>query len=262
MNFNKIFDATTKLALGITCVFLVGLIIALYAYTGVGEVASALFAPETIFAIELSLFTATVATALSIAISIPTAYALSRSNFRGKTIVDSLLTLPVVLPPVALGAMLLIFFTTPVGSTIESVFIKFTFQIPGIILAQLVVVSAFTIRILKSAFDDMDPEYEQVARTLGYGKFKTFYKVTLPICKNSLVAAAVLAWAKAIGEFGATVTLAGATRMKTETLPIAIFLNLARADVAQVAALILILIGIGLSAIYFFQKVCGSYRIW
>lgn len=261
LDYNKAFEITTKTILLVMSIFLVGLIATLYWYTGPEKLLSAMISSETLFAVRLSLLTATVSTALCLMVSIPTAYALSRSNFPGKSIIDSILNLPIVLPPVAVGAILLIFFTTPPGATIESVFVRFTYQIPGIVLAQFVIVSALAIRVLKSSFDELDPEYEQVARTLGHNKFKTFFEVTLPMCKKGILAAAVLAWARAIGEFGATVTLAGATEMKTETMPIAIFLSLAEADTVHVTALILILIIISIGVLYAAQKITGGFRI-
>jgi molybdate transport system permease protein len=134
--------------------------------------------------------------------------------------------------------------------------------VPGIIIAQFVVVSALAIRLLKSTFDSIDPRYEQVGRTLGCGKPGAFMKVTLPLAKNGLIAACILTWARAVGEFGATVTLAGATPMKTETLPIAIFLSLASADVEKAIAIIFVLIIIAVIALLFMRKITGrSYRI-
>lgn len=259
---NRLFDGAVAAALLLIFIFLVALIITVFLFTGAGELITALSSGEVIFAIKLSLITATLSAFLSMLVAIPSAYALSRFNFSGKSIVNSTLNLPIVLPPTAVGAMLLIFFTTSAGSAAESWFIEFTYAVPGIVLAQFVIVTALAIRVMKPAFDDLDPEYEQVARTLGKSKFQTFFKVTLPMCKGAVVGAVVLAWARAIGEFGATVMLAGATRMKTETMPIAIFLNLAEADVTQVTALILILIAISISVLYVVQKVIGGYRIW
>ena len=189
------------------------------------------------------------------------AYAISQTKFPGKDIVDSLLDLPIVVSPVALGAALLVFFNTPVGNAIDDNF-KFVFAVPGIVLAQFVVVSALAIRLLKSTFDSIDPRYEQVGRTLGCGKPGAFMKITLPLARNGLIAACILTWARAVGEFGATVTLAGATAMKTETLPIAIFLSLATADVGQAIAVIFILIIIAVIALLVMRKITGrSYRV-
>ena len=202
------------------------------------------------------------ATVVSMVIGVPAAYAISQTKFPGKDIVDSLLDLPIVISPVALGACLLVFFNTPVGAGINDNIIRFVFAVPGLILAQVTVVSALAIRLLKSTFDSVDPRYEQVGRTLGCSKLGAFIKITLPLSKNGLIAAAILTWARAIGEFGATVTLAGATTMKTETLPIAIFLSLASADVEKAVAVIFVLVIIAIVALLAIRKIIGRrYQI-
>lgn len=231
--------------------------VSVFLYAELNALIMALLSDEVLFAIQLSVITATLATITCLVVSIPAAYALSRLNFPGKDLVDAVLNVPIVMPPVALGASLLIFLSTPLGSMIELWSVKFIYQVQGIVLAQFVVVSALAIRVLKSTFDDIDPEYEYVARTLGYNKFQAFLRVTLPLSKSGLLSAAIIAWARAIGEFGATVTLAGATRMKTETLPIAIYLSLATADVTKAAAVVVILVGIAIAVLVVAQKTVG-----
>ncbi|MDY6932341.1 MAG: ABC transporter permease subunit [Halobacteriota archaeon] len=108
---------------------------------------------------------------------------------------------------------------------------------------------------MKSTFDGINPRYEEVARTLGCKKFDAFFKVTMPLSKNGVFAAGILTWGRAIGEFGATVTLAGATKMKTETLPTAIFLSLETADVEKAMAIILILLSISMLVLTIARKV-------
>jgi molybdate transport system permease protein len=123
------------------------------------------------------------------------------------------------------------------------------------------VVCALAIRLLKSSFDSIDQRYEQVSRTLGCSKFEAFFRVTLPLAKNGLIAAAVLTWARAMGEFGATVTLAGATPMKTETLPVAIFLSMANADIGKAIAVIFILVVIAGVALLLLRKITGRRHL-
>ena len=217
---------------------------------------AALLSEEILFAIRLSIFTATVATIISILIAIPVAYAISQTQFPGKDIVDSLLDLPIVISPIALGAALLVFFNTPIGAGINNT-TRFVFAVPGIILAQITVISALAIRLLKSTFDSIDPRYEQVGRTLGCSRLQAFFRVTMPLARDGLIAAGILTWARALGEFGATVTLAGATAMKTETLPVAIFLSLASADVEKAIAVIFVLIIIAVAALLTIRKVIG-----
>jgi molybdate transport system permease protein len=194
------------------------------------------------FAIRLSLFTATLSTAMAVVVALPAAYALSQLNFPGKKLIDTLMDLPIVLSPVALGAALLVFFNTWAGRAIEDNVITFVFQRPGLVLAQFTVVVALAVRLLKSAFDMVDPRYSQVSRVMGCSQFQAFLKVTLPLARPGILGAVILTWARAIGEFGASVTLAGATAMKTETLPISIYLSFATADVAKAVAVVFVLV--------------------
>jgi len=259
---DRVFRVATISALVLLAVFFIGIVVSMLAYTEWDTFISALFSSEILFAIRLSVITATVAALISILIAVPVAYAISRSSFPGKDIVDSLLDLPIVISPVALGAALLIFFNTPLGSSIDDNVIKFVFAVPGIVLAQVTVVSALAIRLLKSTFDSIDPRYEQVARTLGCSKPEAFFRVTLPLARDGLIASGILTWARAVGEFGATVTLAGATAMKTETLPTAIFLSLAIADVEKAIAVIFVLVIIAVIALLVIRKIIGRrYQI-
>lgn len=258
----RVFRAATISALVVIAVFLIGIIVSMVAYTDWNTFITALFSEEILFAIRLSLITATIATVISMIIALPVAYAISRNRFPGKDVVDSLLDLPIVISPVALGAALLVFFNSPLGAAINDNAIKFVFAVPGIVLAQVVVISALAIRLLKSTFDSIDTRYEQVARTLGCSKPEAFFRVTIPLAKDGLIAAAILTWARAIGEFGATVTLAGATALKTETLPTAIFLGLASADVEKAIAVIFVLIIIAVIALLVIRKLIGRrYQI-
>ena len=254
----RIFRAATISALVLLGLFFTGIIVSMLAYTEWDTFIEALTSSEILFAIRLSVMTATISTVIAILIAIPVAYTISRTRFPGKDIVDSLLDLPIVVSPVALGAALLIFFNTPLGSAIDDSVIKFVFAVPGIVLAQVTVISALAIRLLKSTFDGIDPRFEQVSRTLGCSKPEAFFRVTLPLARDGLIAATILTWARAVGEFGATVTLAGATAMKTETLPTAIFLSLATADVGKAVAVIFVLIVIAVLALLVIRKLIGK----
>lgn len=258
----KAFKAATLSALVLLTMFFVGIVVSMFAYTDWNTFISALLSQEILFAIRLSIATASIATIISILIAIPVAYAISQTEFPGKDIVDSLLDLPIVISPIALGAALLVFFNTPIGAGINDNVIKFVFAVPGIVLAQITVISALAVRLLKSTFDSIDTRYEQVGRTLGYSKLEVFFKITLPLAKDGLIASGILTWARAVGEFGATVTLAGATPLKTETLPIAIFLSLASADIEKAIAVIFILIIIAVVALITMRKITGRrYQI-
>ncbi len=257
----RAFRGATISALALLTIFFVGIVVSMATYSDWTAVVSVLLSREILFAIRLSLMTATIATIISMLIAIPVAYAISQANFPGKSIVDSLLDLPIVISPIALGAMLLVFFNTPIGAGINENMIQFVFAVPGIILAQITVISALAIRLLKSTFDSIDPRYEQVGRTLGCSKPEVFLRVILPMAKDGLIASGILTWARAVGEFGATVTLAGAIPLKTETLPVAIFLSLASADIEKAIAVIFVLVIIAVVALLVIRKIIGRrYR--
>jgi molybdate transport system permease protein len=239
----NMFRVAMFLCLAFILIFFLCIFVSPTIFTGPWQLASAFLSDEARFAVFLSISTATCSTVISLIIGIPVAYALSRLEFRGKTIIEGFLDIPVAVPPIALGVMLLIFFArNPLGSFINERVIKFVFEVPGIILAQLAVISVLTIKVLKESFDGIPPRYERVARTFGYTELESFLYVTLPTAKRGILGAALLSWARALGEFGATVMLAGATRFKTETLSIALYLNLAAADLESVAALSCILL--------------------
>jgi molybdate transport system permease protein len=252
------FKAATMSALALLTLFFTGIVVSMVTYTDWDTLFSTLMSQEILFAIRLSLITATISTILSISVAIPVAYAISQIEFPGKDIVDTILDLPIVISPIALGAALLVFFNTPLGVAIENKVLRFVFEVPGIVLAQFTVIIALAVRLLKSTFDSIDPRYERVGRTLGCSKLEVFFRVTLPLARNGLIASGILTWARAVGEFGATVTLAGATKLKTETLPIAIFLSLATADVEKAVAVIFALIFIAAVALITLRKITGK----
>ncbi|MFH2070720.1 MAG: ABC transporter permease subunit [Elusimicrobiota bacterium] len=212
-----------------------------------------------IFAVKLSLITSGTAAFLSILLAIPSGYVLSRYNFFGKKIVEAVLLLPMVISPTAMGAILLIFFNTPAGKLIEKIFGPIVFNVRGIVLAQVVIVFGLAVTLVKTVFDYTEKEYEDIARTLGATENQMFLRISLPMAKKGILVAIILVWARALGEFGATVTLAGATTFKTETLPVAIFLSLASADVHLTIIYIILSLAMA-GAILFLLKVSTERR--
>lgn len=201
-----------------------------------------LASPSLLQAIRLSLISATVATFLALLIAVPAGYALARLQFPGKLLVDTLLDLPVVLTPVALGTLILMALNTGIGQSLQQLGLTLPFTVAGIIVAQFTVVVALAVRMLKASFEEISPRYEQVARLLGSSAFGSFMRVTLPLARRSIIASFILCWARAIGEFGATVMVAGTARGKTATLPSSIYLAMSMADLSRTVTLILILI--------------------
>ncbi|MGD8501613.1 MAG: ABC transporter permease subunit [Phycisphaerales bacterium] len=254
---DRLFRIATATTLAVLVVFFGGLLLSMAGSTTPGRFASLLSSKEILFAIKLSVVTATLATLAAVLVALPAAYTLSRYDFPGKNLVDTFLDLPIVLSPIALGAALLIFSGTRAGTFVEKNLFAFVFEVPGLILAQFTVVVALATRLLKSTFDMIDPRYVSVGRVLGCTAFQAFRKVALPLAKPGIVAAIILTWARAIGEFGASVTLAGATAMKTETLPIAIYLSFATADVEKAVAVIFVLIAIAGAALLSLRWIGG-----
>ncbi|HOT27960.1 MAG TPA: ABC transporter permease [Candidatus Ozemobacteraceae bacterium] len=240
---------TIGIAFGIFALYLV-LVLSLFAFIDPLRLARALASERVWFSMMLSLKAAVIATLLSMVLAVPSAYALSRYDFAGKRTVDLLLELPLVVTPIALGAMVLIFFQTRVGEFAQTHGVTFVFEFPGIILAQFLTTVGIAVRTMKNTFDAISPRYEMVACTLGATPLRAFLTVTLPMAKTGILAATILTFSKCIGEFGATIMLVGAMPMKTETLPISIFMRVGSADIEGMALMILILVSLGFSVLF------------
>jgi len=223
---------------------------------------SALKSNEVLFAVKLTAITTTITTAIAVLIGIPASYALSRYRFPLHSLIDTIIDLPIVLPPLVAGIALLVFFQTAVGQWIEAHVMRFVFTTQGIILAQFVPSASFAVRALKAAFDSVDPRMEQVARTLGCNERQAFWRVTFPLARNGLVAGTVMTWARAAGEFGPILMFCGATRFKTEVLPIAIFLNMSVGKIEMALSVTLILVILATGALLAFRKLGGRGYLW
>ena len=244
-------------------VFISVLLICVVTHTTPQALAASLLSKEIQFAIKLSLTTAVISTAMCIAISIPAAYALARYDFFGKSIINTILDVPLALPPLVAGVgLLLLFGTTPFGKGLAEAGLVFVFTPLGIIIAQFFVNVPFMFRILRGTFQGINPRYEYIAETLGCSRVQAFWHVTLPMSKNGLLAGSIITWSKGIGEFGAALMLAGATRMKTETLPISLYLNMSCGELNLAIASATILIVISLVSLFIFEKYGGFARVF
>ncbi len=230
-------------------------------YAGVGNIVAAILSEELRFSTKLSVATATISTLLSLLIGVPSAYALAQYRGRWKTVVDTLLDLPLVLPPVAVGVALLVFLSqfptqqASVENLLRALGTPVIFEMPAIVVAQFAVISGYALRVLKAAFESQNPRLREVARTLGLSRWQTFVWIELPQSSASLLAATVLLWARAMGEFGATVVLAGATAGKTDVLPIAIYLALNRGEVDTALAAAAVLVLVAVLALFLFRQI-------
>jgi len=231
-------DWVCLLAVGVSVTVMLSLLWFQAAYTGGGETLQALTEPDCYRAMFVSFYTATIASVAALLLAIPTGYALARWHFRGLWLVEAFLLVPVIMSPMALGVALLLVFRDPPGLWLARWVV---FEVPGIIVAQFFVAYAFAVLIIRTTFSGIDVRLEQVARFLGCSPWQAFRRVTLPLSLNGIVAGFVLGWARALGDFGATSTLAGAVKGKTETAPVYIYLNLASVSIERAVALSIVL---------------------
>jgi len=235
----------------VTVAFFVIPLVALVQRASWSSLGSDLTTSQSLTALRLSLVCSLSAAALSVLFGLPLAWVLARLQFPGRSLVRALVLLPLILPPVVGGVALLSAFSRRgiVGEHLYDWFgIQFTFTMAGAVLAETFVALPFFVITVEAALRSMDRRYEDVASSLGAGRWTVFRRVTLPMIAPSVLAGTVLAWARALGEFGATITFAGNIIGKTQTLPLAVYLSLeSNPDVAL--ALSLVLLGFSLLVI-------------
>jgi len=227
----------------------VAMLVADAAYTTPGHLWAALQSPEIQYAIRLSLLSCTLTTLLSLWVAVPLGYLLSRTHFPGRDLVDLIVEIPIVLPPLVVGLSLLILFQTAPGRAFEK-FLPVTYAIPSVILAQFMVACAFAIRTMRTTFDQMSARPEQVALTLGCGRSQAFWLVAFPAARRGMLAAATLAWARSLGEFGPILVFSGATRFKTEVLSTTVFLELSVGNLEAAVAVSLLMVATAVAALF------------
>jgi len=219
---------------------------------------------EVWFAVRLSLVTSTVALVAALIVGLPSAYALSRFRLPFATVIDTIVDLPIVIPPPVVGLSLLVVFgKTGLDRWLERTFGHgIMYQPWSIPLAQFMVAAAFCIRALKAAFDSINPRLEHVARTLGCSSWQAFVRVSLPLARTGLIAGAVMTWARAIAEFGPILFFSGATPMKTEVLPISMFLNFSAGNIERAVLLAVLMLAIATATLITFKKLGGKGYLW
>jgi molybdate transport system permease protein len=205
-------------------------------------------APGVWEALRLSLVCATLATGVSLLVGVPLAWLLARANLPGTTLLRALVTVPLVLPPVVGGVALLLVLGRRglVGQWLDQWFgVSLPFTTAAVVLAETFVAMPFLVLSVEGALRAVDRRYEEAAATLGASAWTTFRRVTLPMVGPSVAAGAVLAWARAIGEFGATITLAGNFPGTTQTMPLAVYMALeTNPDAAIVLSLLLLAVSV------------------
>jgi molybdate transport system permease protein len=207
-----------------------------------------LTAPETVEALKLSLVASLSATALGLMLGVPLAWLYARVDFPGRDLLRAMTTLPMVLPPVVGGIALLLAFGRRglIGAWLDSTFgITIPFTTAGVVMAETFVAMPFLILTVEAGLRSMDRRYEEAARALGANRWRVFTRVTLPLIRPSLFAGAVLCWARALGEFGATITFAGNFPGVTQTTPLAVYLLLeTNAEASFILSLVLLLVSL------------------
>lgn len=203
-----------------------------------GEISgSALWPP-----LRLSLTVAGCATVLSAVVGTASAFALSRSRSRFRDFCDAVLTLPLVLPPTVLGYYLLVLFGQQgvFGAALAKMGIRLVFTWQGAVIAAALVAFPLVLKSARAAFEDVDPQMENAARVLGLGETALFFRITLPLAARGIMAGVVLAFARALGEFGATLMIAGNLPGRTQTLSVAIYEAVQAGDDATANLLVLL----------------------
>jgi molybdate transport system permease protein len=237
-------------------------LLSMVTYINLPTFTAALLSSEVLYSIKLTLVTTSITTLLALVLCIPAAYVLSRYRVPFHALIDTILDLPIVLPPLVAGIALLIFFQTAMGLWIEAHIHKFVFETPGIILAQFIPAASFCARSMKATFDGIDSRMEQVARTLGCTEGQAFWQILLPLARNGIVAGAIMTWARAAGEFGPILMFCGATRFKTEVLSIAVFLNMSTGQIGMALSVAVILVILATGALLIFRRLGGRGYLW
>jgi molybdate transport system permease protein len=212
-------------ALTVALAFLVVPVVAIFAATSPAELLSSLDDPAATDALLLSLETTTIAIAIILAVGTPAAYLLATRSFPGRSLVLTLVELPLVLPPAVAGIGLLAAFGPAgiLGGPLDGLHIRLVLEKAGVVVALVFVAAPFYLRQAQAAFAAVDVRWLEASRTLGVGEAGTFARIAIPAARPGLLAGLALAWGRALGEFGATLIFAGSFRGITQTTPLAIY---------------------------------------
>ena len=278
------FYAAMWAAGGMYFVLIIALLYADASYTSVESIGEALQDKSIRASIWLTMQTCWITAVLSIIVAVPTGYILTRFKFPLKRFFDSIIDIPIVLPPLVIGLSLLILFNQVnlfdksieelcasclaslrsilPNSPIFDLPTGITYKVPAIILAQFTVSCAFAIRTMRNTFESLDPRQENVALTLGCNRSKAFWKVVLPQASFGIMTAGILAWARALGEFGPILVFAGATRGKTEVLATTVFLEISIGNLEGAVAVSFLMVSAALIVLIMVRLLGSKKRVW
>lgn len=231
-------------------IYLAAPLVALLVVVPPRELVDGLWSPTALHALWLSIRTTLIATLLLVALGTPLAYVLARSRFAGRELVDTLVDLPVTIPPVVAGVGLLLTFGRRglLGRHFEVLGVQVAFSTAAVVMAQVFIASPFFVKAARAGFEAVDARLEAAARTLGASPWRVFWTVTVPLARPALLSGLVLAWARALSEFGATMMFAGNFPGRTQTLTLAVMTAL-ESDVETAVAISAIAIALAVAAL-------------
>ena len=230
-------------------------IISLFIVPDFTDIWENLWSDEMQFSLKLSMVTGFISTILVMIFALPIGYTLSRFDFMGKGFVKAIIDLPVAFPELVLGlCLLLLFGNSIVSKWLEVIGLNFVFTKQGVVAAQFFTALPYASRIMKSTFDYIDPRLEFISRSLGYSMFETFLNVSLPLANKGILASTIISFARCIGTFGTVLILAGGSYMKTEVLPITLYLNISYGNMGMALTSGIVLMVVSFAAIYVFER--------
>lgn len=238
-------------ASAILVAFIVVPLAGLFVHLTPSELLEALATPSARDALRLSIFTTIVSLGITLVLGTPLAYVLARGDFRGRSLLDAVVDLPIVVPPAVAGLALLLVFGRfgLLGPSLRTLGIQLSFSTAAVVMAQIFVASPFYVRAARGGFVAVDRTLEAASATLGMGPVRTFALVTVPLAAPALLGGAVLCWARGLGEFGATIMFAGNLAGVSQTLPLAVYLNLESGNIAIATAVSVLMIVLSLATI-------------
>jgi molybdate transport system permease protein len=240
----RILRAAVGAAAALLVAFIVLPLAGLAAHITPAGFAGALSTPQARHALQLSAITTTITLTITLLLGTPLAYVLARADFPGRRIADAIADLPIVIPPAVAGIALLFAFgrNGTLGPLLHAFGITLSFSTAAVVMAQTFVSAPFYVRAARAAFAGSDRTLEAASATLGMGPLRTFAYVTVPLAAPALLGGAVLTWARALGEFGATIMFAGNLEGVSQTLPLAVYLNLESGNLEVATALSIVLV--------------------
>ena len=249
-------------ATSVVVAFLALPVLAIFLHTSPARLWDSLGESGSLEALKLSLETTAAAIAIIVIFGTPAAYLLATRSFRGKSLIVTLVELPLVLPPVVAGIGLLAAFGPHglLGGTLHAAGVQLVFQTAGVIVALVFVASPFYLRQAQAAFASVDAGYTDASRTLGVGEAGTFARIAVPMARSGLLTGLALAWGRALGEFGATLMFAGSVQGVTQTVPLAIYGSFAT-DFPSALALSAILVIVSASLLISIRLMSGSWAL-